>query len=46
MVGELVLFEVCEDDGSEGGEEGGAFVDGAVMDCFPDLQDLVRENGV
>jgi hypothetical protein len=37
VVCELVLFQVREDDGSEGGEEGRAFVYGAVVDGFPDL---------
>lgn len=38
MVRELVLFEICKDDGGKGAEEGGAFVDGAVMDRIPYLQ--------
>lgn len=37
MVCELVLLEVGEDDGCEGGEEGGAFVYRAVVDSIPYL---------
>lgn len=37
MVCELVLFQVGEGDEREGGEEGGAFEDGAVVDRFPYL---------
>lgn len=38
MVRELVFLEVCEDDGGKGGEEGGTFVDGAVVDSVPYLK--------
>jgi hypothetical protein len=37
MVGKSILLEVCEDDGCEGGEEGGALVYRAVVDRFPYL---------
>jgi hypothetical protein len=37
VVCELVLLEVREDDGCEGGEEGWAFVYRAVVNSFPDL---------
>ena len=35
-----IIFEVREDDGSEGGEEGGTLVDRAVVDGFPDLLEV------
>ena len=36
VVGELVLFEVGEADGREGGEQRGARKDGAIVDGSPD----------
>ncbi len=41
VVGELVLFEVGEDDGGEGGEQRGALIYRAVVDGVPYLQQSV-----
>jgi hypothetical protein len=40
VVCKLVLLEVREDDGGKGGEERGAFVDGAVVNRLPYLRYL------
>jgi hypothetical protein len=42
VVCELVLLQVREDDGGEGGEQGGTFVYGAVVYRFPYLSSVSR----
>lgn len=37
MICELVLLQIGKGDGGEGGQEGGAGVDGAVIDRIPYL---------